>query len=236
VAGRVARAILLGPIAAWSLVGCYAYLPVASASGGGASVDGINCNRHIGSRDFGEVDRINGVVACPVDAFSDKEKAKGVVELGAGIARVLVGRKNVVEFNRISRRNKREHDLRLVVEGSLGASDGRQNRQQIGRLGGSIARPTRLAGNHVVGYAGDHNDPTVQAEVGIVRGEGEFSNLGTGALVEEHVVRQVNGHGEQGEIGAHQYILRQPLGVVAGRRGIHGNILRPRRENHSRAQ
>ena len=34
-AGRVARAIFLGPLAAWSLVGCYAYLPVAPASGGG---------------------------------------------------------------------------------------------------------------------------------------------------------------------------------------------------------
>jgi hypothetical protein len=40
VAGRVARAILLGPIAAWSLVGCYAYLPVAPASAGGAEAPG----------------------------------------------------------------------------------------------------------------------------------------------------------------------------------------------------
>jgi hypothetical protein len=40
VAGRVARAILLGPIAAWSLVGCYAYLPVAPASAGAAEPPG----------------------------------------------------------------------------------------------------------------------------------------------------------------------------------------------------
>lgn len=40
VAGRVARGILLLPVAAWSLVGCYAYLPAAAAPGGDAGLAG----------------------------------------------------------------------------------------------------------------------------------------------------------------------------------------------------
>lgn len=40
VAGRVARATLLIPVAAWSLVGCYAYLPATSVPGGEAAFAG----------------------------------------------------------------------------------------------------------------------------------------------------------------------------------------------------
>lgn len=39
-AGRVARATLLLPVAAWSLVGCYAYLPAATVPGGDAALAG----------------------------------------------------------------------------------------------------------------------------------------------------------------------------------------------------
>lgn len=40
VAGRVARGTLLLPLAAWSLVGCYAYLPAATVPGGDAALAG----------------------------------------------------------------------------------------------------------------------------------------------------------------------------------------------------
>ena len=59
----------------------------------------------------------------------NEEKAKGIVELRTGVTRVLVGREYIVKLDRISGRNKRKHDLRLVVEGGLGTSNGRQNRQ-----------------------------------------------------------------------------------------------------------
>ena len=114
----------------------------------------------------------------------------------------------------------------LVVQCGLRTADGRQYGEQVGRLGGSGARASGLTGNYVRRPARNHDNAAVQAKIGVVRGKREFTNLRAVSLAEEHVGGQVDGLGQQRKIGAHQYVLRQPMRVVARSRGVDGNGLR----------
>lgn len=77
-AGRVARAILLLPVAAWSLVGCYAYLPVATAPGGDAGLAGRTVRVTLTAEGTRQVEPALGTGVVEVEGVVERATADSV--------------------------------------------------------------------------------------------------------------------------------------------------------------